>query len=268
MPALPDYYRILGVETDADDEAVKRAYRLLVRSCHPDKNPSDDGAAERFVRIQQAYRVLSQQKARGQYDRRRSENVFADIIKRECAAAQNSRGETRSGSRSRDAIHLVADLSLEDALRGGPTSVRGPAGEGRRVTIPPGCKHGTTVRLRGAGVSSAAGEDRDVLVTFRIKPHPRFKREGDHLHVMERISAVEAMLGAARSIPTPYGQLLRLTIPPGTQPGHRFRLVGQGVRTAEGTGDLFVEIDVEVPKSLTEEQREQLRRTVESLGLL
>ncbi|MDX1531322.1 MAG: DnaJ C-terminal domain-containing protein, partial [Rhodothermales bacterium] len=94
------------------------------------------------------------------------------------------------------------------------------------------------------------------------------RRNGDHLHVTETITAVEAMLGTTRSITSAYGRVIKLPIPPGTQPGECFRLRGQGIVTAKRAGDLFVEIQVEVPKTLTAAQREQIRKAAQDAGLL
>ena len=105
-------------------------------------------------------------------------------------------------------------------------------------------------------------------MTFRVEPDTRFRREGDDLHVVETISALEAMLGATRSMASVYGQVVRLPIPPGSQPGDRLRLRGQGVETADGRGDLYVELQVEVPRDLTEEQRSELAEAARRCGLL
>jgi curved DNA-binding protein len=272
MPAVPDYYRILGLSSDADDEAVKRAYRVLARSCHPDCNPGDESATERFVLVQQAYRVLSHPKQRLMYDRRLSERASTYLHAfsspggpDRCQPPHRTSGRPAGAhTNAAQGADVTIVLSLEQALRGGHTEITDAAGVKRRVTIPRGCRDGVVVRLR----ARPAGASGDLFVRFRLRPHPRFRREGNHLHVIERISAVEAMLGTTRSIQSPYGRVIRLGVPPGTQHGHRFRLTGQGVNTGDRVGDLFVEIDVEVPKELTEEQRAELRQAATNLGLL
>ena len=96
----------------------------------------------------------------------------------------------------------------------------------------------------------------------------RFRREGDNLHVIETVSALEAILGTTRSITNAYGQTMKVHIPPGTQPGERLRLRGQGVETATRRGDLFVEVQVTVPRSLTDAQREALAACARDSGLI
>jgi molecular chaperone DnaJ/curved DNA-binding protein len=105
-------------------------------------------------------------------------------------------------------------------------------------------------------------------VTFEVGDHPRFRRKGDDIYLTESIDVFEALLGTERRIPTPYGQRIKLTIPAGTQPGEKLRLKGQGVKTDDDQGDLYVEIDVDIPSDLTDEQRDTLRQAAEDADLL
>jgi len=272
-----DYYQILGVPSHADGEAIKRAYRSRVGDLHPDRHPQDPTAVERFKVLQEAYAVLGTPERRKAYDGGRVRLTFGEV--QVTFEEEGSREELLHSSfnvpaadpRAHLHVRLRVPISFECALQGGRKDLEVPGGEVVRVTVPKGCRNDLTVRVREkgqAGRNGQRGVRGDLFVTFRVEPHSRFRREGSHLHLIERISAVEAMLGVERSITNPYGHTIRITIPPGTQPGERFRIRGQGVVTSAGAGDLFVEVDVEVPKALSEEQRARLRDAAQTLGLL
>lgn len=252
-----DYYSLLEVSERASAEAVKQAYRRLARRCHPDHNGGDDEAEERFKALQEAYAVLSDPDQRRIYDLRRLD-PFARL-------AGNASFDGRAG-RPGD-VEAQVRLTFDQALRGGTTEVRVPGGETVRIGVPVGVRSGLKVRVRGRG-REVGGEPGDLYVTFRVDPNSRFRREGENLHLVETISAIEAIVGTVRSITNAYGQTVKVHIPPGTQPGERLRLRGQGVATGRRTGDLFVEIQVTVPRSLTSEQREALEAAARRVGLL
>ncbi len=275
---LKDYYRVLGVEEGCDAEAVKRAFRAQARTCHPDR-AADEAAAERFKAVREAYEVLGDPDRRKRYDRLRHSAVAFGKIR----VAFGTEGATGVGEvfervfggeackpQGLDVCARI-QLSFDQALRGGKVEVRGADGEVARIPVPKGTPDGLTVRVRGRGrhgTNGQTGRRGDLLVTFRVQPHPRFRREGRDLHAVERVSAVEAMLGAERSITDAYGRTAALSIPPGVQPGGRLRIPGHGVVTPNGTGDLVVEVAVEVPRALDAAQRERLRQAAEDLGLL
>lgn len=164
-------------------------------------------------------------------------------------------------------IETTLRISFEDALRGGKREVTLPDGEKIRIDIPKGVRSGFKIRLRDRGESGPRGRRGDLYVTFEVEEHPRFRRKGDDLYLTETVDALEAMLGTERRIPTPYGQHIKVTIPPGTQPDEKLRLRGQGIKTAEATGDLYVEVDVTIPENLSEAQRETLRKAAEKAHL-
>lgn len=189
----------------------------------------------------------------------------AGPIPREEPFQQARRSRTQAGPAGRD-IETKVNLTFEQALQGGRTEVVLPDGTKVRLTIPKGVKPGLKVRLRGQGAAGLGGQRGDLYVTFEVAPHPRFRREGNDLYTTVTIDAFEAMLGAKRSFTNAYGQQVKLSIPKGTQPGDRLRLREQGVQTDEGTGDLYVEIEVTIPKNLTAEQQEMLRKVAGSIS--
>lgn len=283
MHAIRDYYALLEVGEGADKAEIKRAYHRLARRYHPDATGGDAEAAERFRSVHAAYAVLTDPLRRRLYDRARERTVAADVSdSAEAQAVEALDAEAFSAlfdqvpdppfgvvpdappsSQGKD-VALQVRLTFRQALAGGVTTVRLPTGHTFRLPVPRGARHGLKIRVLGR----QAGAEGDLFVTFRVEPDARYRREGDDLHVVECVSALEAMLGSTRSLTNVYGQVVRLPIPPGTQPGDRLRLRGQGVETADSRGDLYVEVQVEVPRDLTEEQRAVLVRAARRCGLL
>ena len=195
---------------------------------------------------------------------RRQGDSFSDAFGQSEPFAQRRRQVASPGR----AVEATLRLGFDEALHGGKREITLPQGESVRLDVPRGVRPGFKIRLRGRGQADADGRRGDLYITFEVEEHPHFRREGDDLHVVERISAVEAMLGTTCRIENAYGKKVRLKIPPGTQPGEVLRLCGQGVQTDKGKGDLFVQIDVEVPRSLSEEAQEALRDWAKAHGLL
>jgi molecular chaperone DnaJ len=137
-----------------------------------------------------------------------------------------------------------------------------------QVTVPKGVEDGSKVRLSGQGERGYdGGTPGDLIITFRVKEHRFFRREGLDIHVTVPINIVQASLGSKIRVRTVAGKRVVLTIPPGTQSGTRFRIRGQGVEKGGRVGDQYVEVKVEVPETLTEEQKEKMNEFAESTGL-
>lgn len=325
MPQTKDLYDVLGVDEDASQEDIKKAYRTLARKHHPDRNPDDPNAEDKFKEIQKAYSILSDEEKRQQYDTQRRfgggaggfgggergswgqggggpevhfeqgnfEDVFrgrggagglGDIFESFFGGGTRSRdpfGQQQQRQRQRQRqphqrrgqqggrdIETTLRLSFREALEGGRRDVELPTGESIRLKIPEGVRNGYKIRLKGRGQAGPTEERGDLYVTFEVGDHPRFDRKGDDLYVTETIGMFDAVFGTEWRVPTPYGQHLKLSIPPGTQPGEKLRVKGQGVKTEDGQGDLYVEIDVDIPEILTPEQRETLREAAEEANLL
>ncbi|MEZ4701227.1 MAG: J domain-containing protein [Rhodothermales bacterium] len=158
-------------------------------------------------------------------------------------------------------------LSFTQALKGGKTEVTLPHGETVRIKIPRGVQSGFKIRLkeRGRVGSTAIG---DLYVTFEVEPHHFFRRIGDDLHIICTINPIEAMLGITRNMVNAYGSQIKLKIPPGAQPGSKLRLKGQGVKTEQETGDMYVQIDIRVPENLSVQEREILREAARKVNLI
>ncbi len=283
-----DYYRILGVSPTASQDEIKRAYRKLARQYHPDRNPGNRQAEERFKEINEAYEVLSDPKQRRMYDatrqactsgfgqRRRwrtaSAPTFEELLETllgrtgrwgRYGASPSSPSSSPSAPPSSHVEHEV-EITLREAYEGTRRLIV-LDNERLEVKIPPGVDTGSKVRVRGKGRRRLDGTRGDLYLLIKVLDDPVFKREGDDLVVHVPIDLYTAVLGGEVQVPTLNGTVL-LKIPPGTSGGTRFRLRGKGMphlKRPGRFGDLYAEVNIRVPKTLMpEEQRlfEQLRR--------
>jgi curved DNA-binding protein len=299
-----DLYEVLGVSRDADAKTIKKAYRKLARQYHPDVNPGDAAAEERFKRISEANAVLSDPEKRRNYDEfgetsleggfdadaaRRAREAFGarfgtggrdegfpgfggqsfgfdfgnleDLLGRSFGGRGPGRGQARR-FRGED-IQASLELDFLEAARGGekrltitrPTESGAPVTETVNVRIPPGVADGGRIRLPQKGAPGlGGGPPGDLWATIRVRPHPVFRREGRSLHLEVPISIGEAIRGAKIEIPTLEGRAT-VTVPPGTDSGRKLRLRGKGIADPGGgpSGDLFVTVQIRVPRDLSDE---------------
>jgi DnaJ-class molecular chaperone len=296
-----DPYTVIGVARDASTDVIKKAYRKLAQQYHPDRNADDPVAEEKFKEVSAAYTVLSDEQRRKDYDEfgdvALDPNFDAGKARRAGAQfggfggdfARNGGGFQDIGDfgnifedlfggggprrpRARKGSNLEAELELDfmDAIQGSEQSLtltRPEDGqrETLKVRIPPGVKEGGRIRLAGKGAPGMGGGPRgDLFAKVKIRPHPVFERDGNHIRMEAPISVVEAVNGATIEIPTLDGRV-QLRIPPGTDGGSKLRLKGKGVpgRKGKTAGDLFVTVKIRVPRELDDEQREQLDALLE-----
>jgi DnaJ-class molecular chaperone len=132
------------------------------------------------------------------------------------------------------------------------------------VKIPAGIDDGKKIRLRGQGEPGAhGGPAGDIIIKIHVAPHPHFRRTGKRLDVTVPITLLEALRGAKVDVPTPHGTIT-LTVPPGSSSGTKLRVKGQGVKAGDGPpGDLFAELQIVLPKGLSDAEREQLASVIE-----
>jgi curved DNA-binding protein len=292
-----DYYKVLGVERNADEKAIKRAYRKLAVQFHPDKNPGDSRAEERFKEINEAYEVLGDPAKRAKYDQLGASyeawqrtggrpggfdwsqwvgnmpggmhvevgdlddlfgGGFSDFFQAIFGGVEGGRGGRRSRGRGRDLEQPVA-ISLEEAYTGTTRALR-RNGRKLEVKIPAGARSGTRVRVSGQG--EAGPQPGDLFLAIDVAPDPRFTRDGDDLHTQADVDLYTAVLGGEIRVPTPGGPVV-LTIPPGSQPGQAFRLKGRGMpglQQPSRKGDLFAHLKVNLPQSLSAEEKELFQK--------
>lgn len=281
-----DYYRILGVDRDADDKAIKKAYRQLARRYHPDKNPGDKQAEDRFKEINEAYEVIGDPEKRRKYDELGS-NYFryqqmggdprAYDFSQWFAGQGGARGEriniddlfgggdfsdffnsifggaggTRTQPLRRDTEQPV-QITLEEAYHGTTRTLVDTDGNRFNVRIPAGIETGKRVRFRGKGAQGG-----DLFLVIEVLPHPHYTREGSTLRTTVEVDVLTAVLGGDARVSTLKGDVM-LKIPAGTQGGSTFRLKERGMprlRQKDAHGDLLAQVQIRVPKTLSARER-------------
>ncbi|MEV7646287.1 DnaJ C-terminal domain-containing protein [Arthrobacter sp. NPDC089319] len=285
-----DFYKILGVSKDASDADIKKAYRKLARTHHPDTNSGDAASEKKFKDVSEAYSVLSDPEEREQYDAIRAmgsgarfsaggpggaggpgaggfEDIFGNLFGQGTRTRTSSPGNVPPefadlfggfGGYQQQAPRKGADrtastsISFAGSINGTTIGLREPSGEVIDVRIPAGIKDGQKVRVRGKGQPGPAGAG-DLMVTVNVKPHTFFQRDGDNIRIHVPVTFPEAALGAQIEVPTLAGEFVKVKVPAGTPSGRTLRVKGRGVKTAKNTGDLLVTIDVVVPQNLGKE---------------
>lgn len=311
-----DYYQILGVDKNASQDEIKKAFRKLARKYHPDMNKGDHAKAaeEKFKEINEANEVLSdpdkrqkydqfgahwqqfgraggqpedfnwgpwQSQGAGSYTRTMTQEELEQLFGRigglggfsdffetlfggfgRGAGADFGQRRVRRPQRGQDAEHTV-EISLEEAHRGASRLLQWEDGRKIEAQIPPGVKTGSKIRLRGQGQRGAmGGQAGDLFLRVEVLPHPLFERNGDNLRINVPVGLFDALLGGEVEVAA-IDQRVRLTIPPETENGKTFRLRGLGMprlSDPKKKGDLFVKVDVLLPKRLSAKEKELFER--------
>ena len=280
-----DYYKILGIDKNATDADIKKAYRKLARKLHPDLNPNDKDAQQKFQQINEANEVLSDPEKRKKYDQYGKNWQHADQFEQQRKsqrqsqnAGQFSKAEGQDFSsffeslfgqsnRSQQARFRGQDyqaelqLSLPDVMETRQQTLT-VNGKNIRITIPAGVENGQVIKLKGYGAPGVnGGPPGDLYITFVISPHPVFKRSGNDLQITSALDLYTALLGGETSIDTLSGKV-KLKVNPETQNGTSIRLKGKGVPVykKEGqSGDLYVTYEIKLPTNLTEQEKKLFR---------
>lgn len=282
-----DYYHVLGLKKGATPEEIKKAYRKLALKYHPDKNPGNTAAEEKFKELNEAYAVLSDPQKKQQYDqfgstgfqqRYSKEDIFrgfdvGDIFRDMGFGTEDIFGQMFGGGRGggarfarrQDGEDFTMELKVgfREAYAGGEKRVafrRDGVKEELSVKIPAGIEEGARLRVAGkGGEGSGGGRPGDLYLAVHLGSDPVFSREGSDIIVERTISFTDAVLGASLEVPT-LEQPKRIKVPEGIQPGTKIRLKGLGFPRlgGGGKGDLYVKIGISVPEHVTEEQRRLL----------
>ncbi|MEO8199217.1 MAG: J domain-containing protein, partial [Gemmatimonadota bacterium] len=356
--ASKDFYQVLGVVDSATPAEIKKAYRKLAKQHHPDANPNNPQAAERFKEISEAHGVLSDADKRKQYDQMRKLGAF-DSPQRGSGRSRGAPGQGAPGGapgaeafdfgdggfglgdifssifgRGRreesfgEPVEAVVEVPFRVAALGGKVQVVLPVtepcstchgsgaapgaklstcpecngrgtisfgqggfavsrpcpqcrGRGKipsekcpvcqgagqvhaqreiAITVPPATESGSRLRLKGQGGPGLAGTPPgDLIVTFQVQEDRFFHRDGLNILCEIPINVAQAILGTRLRVRTLDGQKVVLRIPPGTQPGRKFRIKGMGIQKGGQKGDQLVQIQVSLPENLTPEQEARFK---------
>jgi curved DNA-binding protein len=290
-----DYYQVLGVSRSASADEIRAAYRKLALKYHPDHNPGNKQAEDKFKEANEAYQVLSDPQKRARFDQVGSAysnyqrgggqpggfdwgqytsggaggqqvnfddlfggagGGFSDFFSAIFGGMGGGMSAVDFGTRRAPQYEQPVSISLQEAYAG---ATRVLEGGGRRVQvkIPAGAKSGTKVRVAG-GASDGA----DLYLKVNVADDAHFERDGSDLYTTATVDVFTALLGGEVEVQTMTGRM-KLTIPPGTQPEQKFRLAGRGMphlKNAQEQGNLFVRVKVKMPKNLSAEQKALLEK--------
>lgn len=278
---MEDPYKTLGVAKGATQAQIRSAYRKLAKQHHPDLNPGDAKAEERFKSVSAANHLLSDPDLRARFDRGEidaagqpqaprssyrdhadgeegqrygrgpyaaggwNEDDFADIFG--SAFGAGPRGGRNATARGRDE-HFTLQTDFLSAVNGATKRLTLPDGRALDAVIPVGTVNGQVLRLRGqGGAGRNGGQAGDALIEIHVAVHPYFERDGQNIRMVLPVTLAEAVLGGPIAAPTPGGSV-QLRIPPNSDSGSELRLRGRGVPKHSGhaAGDLYARLKVMV----------------------
>ncbi|MBD9157562.1 MAG: J domain-containing protein [Lachnospiraceae bacterium] len=327
-----DYYEVLGIGKQADEKEIKRAYRKLAKKYHPDMNPGDKVAEQKFKEVTEAYNVLSDKEKKKLYDQfgfaafdeagnARTDagsgfyggaggqgfgsgsfhtgdgsgyqefhfeggdmgDMFGDIFGNMFhgnagghsgfysngsgfGGFGSQKGYRQQASYRGEDLHADITVGFDEAAFGCDKMIHIQAADGTGVQslsvhIPAGIDDGKSVRLRGKGHPGfGGGENGDLLLKVHITPRAGYERKGMDVYTTADIPFTTAVFGGEASFPTLYGNVV-CKVPAGTQSGKKIRLRGKGIVSMKNPnvhGDQYVTIQIQVPTTLTAEQRQKL----------
>ena len=292
-----DYYKILGVDKKASQDDVKKAYRKLAVKFHPDKNPGDKKAEEKFKEINEANDVLSDPAKRKKYDdlgenwqsqgqgfpndfgqqsRRRQggqqfysseESQFSDFF--ESVFGSGAGGGFGGSAKQRGRMQRQGEdhqaettITLEEAFNGTSRQVN-LANQTLNLKLKPGIADGQILRMKEkGGPGMNGGPNGDLFITIHVQKHPRFERKGDDLYFDQPLDAYTAILGGKLAVQT-IDKTIKINIPEGTDSDKVFRLKEMGMpeySNPKQRGDSYVSVHIVVPKNLSSEDKEILAK--------
>jgi DnaJ-class molecular chaperone len=292
-----DYYKILGIEKSATHDEVKKAFKKLARKHHPDLNPGDKKAEEKFKEASEAYEVLGDEKKRKQYDQFGAydfggsgpQNPYSEGFWQQSGFAQadiedifgeifgmggpkrGRRGRVvhgfgggspfgQSAGRNGSDVQWTLPLDFIEAATGAEKHILLNNGQKIKVKIPAGVETGSKIRLTGKGNPGVAGgQDGDLIIETQVAPHSLFRREGDDIHVDVDVPLSVALTGGKISVPTIAGAV-EMKIPRPVQGGQVLRLKERGVPNLKTKvmGHQFARLNITIPQGLTESDIEKI----------
>lgn len=286
-----DYYKTLELSKKATQKEIKTAYRKLARKYHPDLNPNNQEAENKFKQISEAYEVLSDPDKRKKFDEFGKDWKHADEFKKAQQQQRQHQAYSNTGSNSNQ--HDFSDFfesmfggqdGSNRQTRGGQTKFRGQDlnatlelhlkdvyttqkqtltvnGKKIRLTFPAGIENGQVIKISGHGAEGInGGPNGDLYITVSIKNNSNFKRDGKQLYITTDLDLYTALLGGDVLIDTFDGKV-KLNVAPETQSGTKVKLKGKGFpvyKKENEFGDLFVTYQVKLPANLSDKEKELL----------
>lgn len=286
-----DYYSVLGVTKTATQGEIKKAYRNLAKKYHPDKTNGNSSLEEKFKEISEAYQVLSNAENRKKYDamganwkQQQEANAsggfdfsqyysnrggqgrhqsfegdpenFSDFFNNIFGGGYSQGGSRRASPRKGQNYSAQMDMSLLEAYKG-CSRIINVNGKKLRITTKPGTRNGQRIKLVGKGSGGInGGPAGDLIITIQITSDNKYKRDGNNLHIELPVNLYTAVLGGVIEVSTLNG-IVKMNIPRGTQGGKILRLRGKGMPIYGKLGqfgDLYVQISIEIPNNLTEDE--------------
>ena len=293
---MTTHYETLGVADGASADEIKSAYRKLAMQWHPDRNPGNKDAEDKFKNISAAYETLSDLGRRREYDMQRNNSHHGpntggmhwnvnvgghpfgaggmDDFVAQFFNQHGFPGFRQQPARNRD-MNLNMNISLEDAYHGKQTPIQFNTPSSRRVElvidIPRGVEHGTRIRYNGQGDhDNTSMPPGDLYIHLTVVEHDRFARTGNQLEYLAKIDAISAVIGTKHQVTAIDGHTINVVIPAGTQPGAKLRVQGQGmpIRDRPGTfGDLIINVELVVPTNLGSDAINLLRQLQTDRGV-
>ena len=283
-----DYYKVLGVAKTATEKEIKQAYRKLARKHHPDLNPNDKNAQQKFQEINEANEVLSDIENRKKYDKygkdwkhgeefekanqqqqsqrnshsqnqhdSYSEQDFSDYFQSMFGGAGRSSRQESRAFKGQD-FNAELHLELRDVYEAQQQIITVNNAK-IRLTIPAGVENGQTIKITGKGAKGQnGGPNGDLFITFSIQNHTQFKRDGNNLYSTIDLDLYTALLGGDVTIETFSGKV-KLKIAPETSNDTKVKLKGKGfpVYKKEGQfGDLIITFRLKIPQNLSAKEKE------------
>jgi curved DNA-binding protein len=284
-----DYYNILGINKKATEAEIKKAFRALAVKLHPDKNPNDKEAENKFKLVNEANGVLSNPEKRKKYDEfgadwehQQANNQsngnpfggnsdsgfgreqyyrgadgsadFSDVFEQFFGANANQGAKNRKGGD----YETEMEITLEEAYSGTSRIIQ-VENEKLRISTKPGTQTDQLLKIKSKGANGTTAANRgDLYVRIKIKPHQLFVRKGDNLHETIIIDLYTAVLGGEITVETLTGKV-KIPIAVGTQNNKTIRLKGKGMPSYEKKdvfGDLYIQIEVKIPEILSQKQKE------------
>lgn len=283
-----DYYKVLGIAKNADEKEIKKAYRKLARKYHPDVNPNNQDAKQKFQQVNEANEVLSDPEKRKKYDQYGKDWQHAEQFEQAKKQRQSSGGQQyrdfggqtyseedfsdffesmfggRRRSQSSQAKYRGQDfnaelrLELEDVYESHKRTLT-VNGKNIRLTIPAGVENGQTIKIKGhGGPGMNGGPNGDLFITFQIENYSTYKRDGNDLHKAIDLPLYTAVLGGELTIDTMGGKV-KLKVAPETKNNSKVKLKGKGFpvyKKENMFGDLYLTYQIEIPTNLTVKEKE------------